>query len=50
MNPDILGTQTYSKPMAYSELWNIQKSDGNYIPLKHIVLSFGIVPGYNFFL
>ena len=28
------------KIMAYSEPWNIQKSDGNCIPLKHIVLSF----------
>ena len=41
MNPGMLGTHTYSKSMAYSEPWNIQKSDSNYIPLKHIVLSFG---------
>ena len=39
MNPGILGTQTYSKSMAYSEPRN--KSDGIYIPLKHNVLSFG---------
>ena len=41
MNPGILGTQTYSKSMAYSEPWNIQKTDGIYTPLKHIVLPFG---------
>ena len=39
MNPAILGTQTYSKSMAYSEPRN--KSDGIYIPLKHNVFSFG---------
>ena len=30
MNPGMLGTQTYSKFMPYSEPWNIQKSDGIY--------------------
>ena len=50
MNPGILGNQTYSKSMACSEPWNIQKSNGIYIPLKHIVLSSEIVPGYNYFL
>ena len=40
MKPDILETHTYSKSVAYSEPWNIQNSDGIYIPLRHILLSF----------
>ena len=28
MNPGMLGNQTYSQSVAYSETWNIQKFDG----------------------
>ena len=34
--PDMLGTQTYSQSVAYSDPWNILKSDGIQIPVRHI--------------
>ena len=49
MNPGMLGIQTCSKSMAYSESWNIHKSDEIYIPPKHIYCLSEIVPGYNYF-
>ena len=41
MNLGILGTQTYTYSVVYSEPWNIQKFDIIYIPVKQIVMSFG---------
>ena len=41
MNPDVFGTQAYLQLVAYSERWNIQKFDRIYIPVKHVVISFG---------